>query len=449
MDRTLDTTVTEAPGKHIAASHLDSLTGLGNRSALSKTIDEYLATNTPITVILLDLDEFRVINNSLGHVYGDRVLQASARRLSAVFDDQLFRPGGDEFAVVLPTSNQGQIDEITDIILTKWRTPLIIDGSEIYSGVSIGTVTRSLDHANGDDMLRDAEIAMYEAKRLGRNRAVAFRAELGTAANDELETQMFGRRAVSNREFSLHWQPMFDSQTGGVAACEALLRWRPASGRDTLPAAEFIPFLERSGLIVPVGEQVIEHAFQQYAQWNSRNDSSTAIPISMNLSARQLASGNVVDSLLRSLDNAGIPGPSLIIEITESVVGSASDSLRRDVQRLRETGVRIAIDDFGGGQSSLFSLVDFPMDIVKLHRSVTEIVTTTEKNPILSAIHGLMNSQGLTAVATGIESQHQLGWFQRQGWDWVQGFFVAKPAEAEVITDLLVPKQASQQEAAA
>ena len=248
---------------------------------------------------------------------------------------------------------------------------------------------------------------------------------------------MLSRRAVVNREFSLFWQPIFDAQTGGVTACEALLRWRPASGRDTLPAAEFIPFLERSGLIVPVGEQVIENAFQQYALWSSRASIPEAVPISMNLSARQLATGNVVESLLRSLDNAGIDGSSLIIEITESVIGDASEELRRDIQRLREVGVKIAIDDFGGGKTSLFSLLDFPMDIVKLHRSATDAVTATDDNPILSAVRGLMDVRGLTAVATGIENQHQLGWFQRQGWDWVQGFFIAKPADAETVTELL------------
>lgn len=436
MDSTLNT-VEEQPNPQPDAAFVDQLTGVGNRALLIKAIENYLATNTPITVVLLDLDEFRIINDSLGHAFGDQVLQAAAKRLSAVFGDQLFRPGGDEFAVILPTSEPAQIEEITDIVLTKWRTPLIIDGSEIYSGVSIGTVTRAFGHASGDDMFRDAEIAMYEAKRLGRNRAVAFYAELGTAANEELERQMLSRRAVVNREFSLFWQPIFDAQTGGVTACEALLRWRPASGRDTLPAAEFIPFLERSGLIVPVGEQVIENAFQQYALWSSRASIPEAVPISMNLSARQLATGNVVESLLRSLDNAGIDGSSLIIEITESVIGDASEELRRDIQRLREVGVKIAIDDFGGGKTSLFSLLDFPMDIVKLHRSATDAVTATDDNPILSAVRGLMDVRGLTAVATGIENQHQLGWFQRQGWDWLQGFFIAKPADAETVTELL------------
>ena len=294
----------EAPGLHgLDAAEIDELTGLGNLASLNKTIAEYLSANTPTTVVLLDLDEFRVINDSLGHAFGDLVLQAAARRLSAVFGDQLFRPGGDEFAVVLPSGDPSQIDEITDIVLTKWRTPLIIDGSEIYSGVSIGTVTRALSHKHADDMIRDAEIAMYEAKRLGRNRAVAFRSELGETADEELERQMLGRRAVVNREFHLFWQPMFNTQDGQIAACEALLRWRPAGGLNTLSAAEFIPFLERSGLIIPVGEQVIDEALQQFALWRSRHDRPIDVPVSLNVSERQLESGGVVNSLLASLDN--------------------------------------------------------------------------------------------------------------------------------------------------
>lgn len=427
---------------------VDRLTGLGDRAALCDVIDEYLESSNPITVVLLDLDEFRVINDSLGHHYGDRVLQAAAKRLAAVFGDQLFRPGGDEFAVVLPTGDPAQITEITDIVLTKWRTPLIIDGSEIYSGVSIGTVTRTSDHVAGGEMIRDAEIAMYEAKRLGRNRAVAFRTELGEAANEELERQMLGRRAVANREFSLFWQPIFDAHTGAITACEALLRWRPAGGLTTLPAAEFLPFLERSGLIVPVGEQVIEAAFQQFAQWNSRSD-IPAFPISMNLSGRQLATGEVVDSILSSLQSTGIPGTALIVEINEAVVGSAGEEMQRDLQRLRDEGVRVAVEDFGGGKTSLVSLVTFPLDIVKLHRSATQLITAAGEGPILSAIHDLIVERGLTTVATGIESQHHLSCFQRHGWDWVQGFFIAKPADAADITALLTSSAGAGQSAAA
>ena len=425
-------------GKATWPDCVDPLTGVGNRRALLKLLDQYLTNEMPLSVILLDLDEFRVLNESLGHDFGDGVLQAAARRLQAVFDDHLFRPGGDEFVVVLPSGDPSQVRQIADTVLTKWRTPLFVEGSEIYSGISIGTVSRTADHQRANDLLRDAEIAMYEAKRLGRNRAVAFRSELKVAADNELETQMLGRRAVANREFHLDWQPLFDAQTGAVVSCEALLRWRPAGGLKTLSAAEFIPFLERSGLIIPVGKQVIDEAFQQYAQWKVRQNIPSEVPVSINISGRQLESGGVVDELLASMEDTGIDGSSLIVEIPERVMDKCPDPIRQDLQRLRDNGVRVAIDDFGGGQTSLLSLTDFPMDIVKLHRSATSQIVTYNENPILSSIHGLLKSQQLTTVVTGVESHEQLEWFQRRGWNWVQGFFVAKPAAADTITKLLV-----------
>lgn len=427
--------------EHTRAADLDELTGLGNRTALLKAIEQHLTTDAPLTVLLFDLDEFRVINDSLGHEFGDRILQAAARRLGAVFDDRVFRPSGDEFAVILPTQDPDQLREVADLVLTRWRTPLIVDGSEIYSGISIGTATRTPDHDTPQDFFQNAEIAMYEAKRLGRSRAVAFRPELRASADSELETQMLGRRAVTNREFHLQWQPMFDLQTGAIRACEALLRWRPAGGLNTLSAAEFIPFLERSGLIIPVSEQVIEQAFQQYSLWQGNHEIAGDTPISMNVSPRQLESGDVVASLLTALDNAGIDGSALIVEIPESVVGRASTVMTKDLQRLREQGVRIALEDFGGGQGSLLALDDFPIDIIKLHRSAATQIQRNENTRALTAILDSVKAHDLTLVFTGCESQDQLSWFQHRGCDWVQGYFVAKPAESDGITDLLTAQQ--------
>jgi len=319
----------------------------------------------------------------------------------------------------------------------------MIDGSEIYSGVSIGAVTRAPEHTSANDLLRDAETTMYEAKRLGRGRMVAFTPELRTAADDELQTQMLGRRAVTNREFHLHWQPIFDTQTGEVTACEALLRWRPAGGANVVSAAEFIPFLESSGLIVPVGNQVIEQAFQQYQSWSARADIDGDIPISMNVSARQLESGGVVDALLHALDESGTNPTNLIIEIPEAILGNHTEAIVSDLHRLRAQGVRIAIDDFGGGQASLTALTDFPMDIVKIDRATVGRIVTGQESPLLNAIQHILKSQGLTAIATGVEDQEQLYWLQRREWEWVQGYFLAKPAAADEISKLLVARSVS------
>lgn len=431
------------------ANSTDPLTGIGDRAALKDAIRHFLSTESALTVVLLDLDEFRVVNESLGHDFGDQILVAAARRLGAVFADHLFRAGGDEFAVLLPTHNEDQVSELADIVLTKWRTPLIVDNADIYSGISIGSAIRTPEHHDPGDLLRDAEIAMYEAKRLGRNRAVFFRPELKAAADAELETQMLGRRAVVNREFQLFWQPMFDAMTGTITSCEALLRWRPAGGLNTLPAADFIPFLERSGLIIPVGELVIEQAFQQYAQWAGRPDIAGDVPISMNISRRQIESGGVVDSLLSAFDSTGMNPRSLIVEISESVTGSCTKQMRNDLQHLRDVGVRVGVDDFGGGQASLLAMADFPMDIVKLDRTAASRVTDDKDNPLLSAIHDIIKSRDLTSVVTGVETKKQLRWFQRHGWDWVQGYFVGKPADEAEATKLLAARNGARAAAAA
>lgn len=421
-------------------SNIDELTGLRNKAGLYELLAQHLGTASPLTVLLFDLDEFRVINDSLGHEFGDQILRSAARRLSAVFDDRVFRSSGDEFVVVLPTQDPEQLGRLIDIVLARWRTPLIIDGSEIYSGISIGTVTRTPEHRAPQDLFQHAEIAMYEAKRLGRGRAVNFEPELRANADAELETQMLGRRAAINREFHLQWQPMFDLRTGAVSACEALLRWRPAGGLVTHPAAEFLPFLERSGLIIPVGEQVIQQAFQQGALWRGNHDIAVDTPISMNVSHRQLESGNVVESLVTALDDGGVDGSELIVEIPESVIGRATAAMTKDVQRLRAQGVRIAIEDFGGGHASLLALDGFPIDIVKLHKSAASQIEQDENNRALTAIIDSVKAHELTLVFTGCESQNQLNWFRERGCDWVQGYFVAKPAEPDLVTNQLASR---------
>ena len=438
-----------SPAVDPAGISTDPVTGVMNRSALAELLNEALASKSRVSLLVLDLDEFAVVNQSLGHDFGDKLLATAAKRLRSVFDDRIFRLHGDEFAALLPTAKPSQLNEIADTILAKWKTPLVVEGVDIYSGVSIGLVSRAEEHASADDMLRDAEIAVQEAKRRGRNQTATFTSDLRDAAEEELNTQMLGRRAAANREFHLFWQPMYDTQTGRITACEALMRWRPAGGANTLPAADFIPFLERSGLITPVGQHVIEQAFNQYGIWSGRADIEGAVPISMNVSKRQLESGAVVDSILSALNSTGVPGEGLIVEIPESVLKPNDVPMIKDLQRLREEGVRIALDDFGAGQSSLLAITELPIDIVKIDRTAASRIVPDEEAPVLTAIQDILNKAELMSVVGGVENQGQLNWLMQRGWECVQGYYLAKPSPADDITAKLAAETKSGLRAAA
>ena len=440
-DSPADTTDTELetaePAQAPVANDIDPLTGTGSRSALHNKVDELLAKDDPVSILLLDLDDFAVVNESLGHAFGDKMLAAAARRLGSAFSDLLFRPSGDEFAIVLPSDDIEQLNEIAETVLGKWRTPLIIDGSEIFSGISIGIVSRQPDHESANEMFRDAETALHKAKDLGRNRAVVFTPELRAAVDEELNLQMLGRRAVQKREFDLYWQPMFDARTGSIVSCEALLRWRPAGGSVAKPAGEFIPFLERSGLITPVGEQVIQEAFQQHRDWRNNRAIPGNPKISINVSRRQLISGGVVDMILEGLGEYSVPADQLTIEFPESALMDLAPENIADLERLRSAGIRLVLDDFGGGHSSFGALMDLPIEIVKLDRSAAARIVEGEDNPLLDAIQMVLRSKNQVAVVGGVENQMQLEWLRDRGWQWVQGYHLAKPMSADDLTTTL------------
>jgi|GEM_PF-1499726 len=426
-----------APSATVRDDAVDQLTGIGSRSALHTKVDELLAQDAPVSILLLDLDDFAVVNESLGHAFGDKMLAAAAKRLCSVFSDLLFRPGGDEFAIVLPSDDIEQLNEIAETVLGKWRMPLIIDGSEIFSGISIGIVSRQSDHDSATEMFRDAETALHKAKDLGRNRAVVFNPDLRAAVDEELNLQMLGRRAVQKREFHLYWQPMFDARTGSIVSCEALLRWRPAGGSVTKPAGEFIPFLERSGLITPVGEQVFQEAFQQHRDWRNNNSIPGNPKVSINASRRQLVSGGVVDTILNGLTEYAVPADCVTIEFPEAALMDLAPENIADLERLRSAGIRLMLDDFGGGQSSFTALMDLPIEIVKLDRSAAARIVEAEDHPLLDAIQMILKSKGQIAVVGGVENQMQLEWLRERGWQWVQGYHLAKPMSADDLTTML------------
>lgn len=432
----------EQSSAHQALLDTDPVTGAGSREALDRRITELLASRQPSMLLILSLDDFGVINDSLGHGFGDLLLRSATKRLTTAFGPHLFRHRGDEFAVVLPSLEQAHLDEITEAIIDKWRQPMFIDGTEIYGSISIGLAAIS-NRTQSSRVLQDAELAVNKAKRSGGNTVVMFTQEHRREADEQLSQQMLVRRAVANREFHLHWQPIFDTQTGQIRGCEALLRWRPAGGSLTLPAADFLPFLERSGLIVQVGKFVIDAACRQHTNWRAMDKVGIPIPIFVNVSHRQFASGTLADDLLSTLQDHSVSPHQLTIEIGDSTTDTATEDIIEDLHRLRTAGVRVAIDNFGVGQTSLASLAELPIDVTKIDRSFVNRIVPGQDDPILDALQSIFRAQNQIPVVQGVENAEQLRWLAERGWECVQGYHLAQPMEADEVTDLLAQRVAA------
>ena len=424
------------------ASDTDPLTGAGSREALDNQLTELINANQPSSLLVVSLDDFGVINDSLGYAFGDMLLRSATKRLTTVFGAHLFRHRGDEFAVVLPTVDVDQLHGITRAIREKWRQPMFINDTEIFGSISIGLAALT-EGTTSDIVLQNAELAVHEAKRSGGDTAVIFTQEHREAADEELSQQMLVRRAVANREFHLHWQPIFDTETGSVLGCEALLRWRPAGGSLTLPAAEFFPFLERSGLIVQVGRFVIDAACKQHASWRAMDKINVPIPIFVNVSNRQFESGTLADDILNTLQDNAVSPHQLTIEIDDVPPGTANSAMVDALKQLRTAGVKVAIDNFGNGNATLASLVELPIDVTKIDRSLVGRIRPGQDEPILDAIQTIVHSQGQVPVVQGVETEEQLTWLRSRGWDCVQGYHLAQPMDVDEITDLIATRLAT------
>ena len=421
----------------IAQADVDQLTGASSLAALHTYLTEVLAAGEPMSMLLLDLDDFHVVNNSMGRDVGDQLLQKAAKRLINVFGSRLFRIGGDKFVILLPTNERAQLDVVTEQILQRWRQPLVVDGIEIYGGVSIG-IAPIADQENSEEVLQDAEMAIREAKDGGRNRAVVFSREQRKLADDELWRQMLVRRAVASKEFSLHWQPIVEIESGNIAGVEAFLRWQPAGGAATHPAAEFIPFLEHSGLVIPVGRQVLDDACRQHTLWRSRSEIDRPIPIFINLSRRQFSSDSLVDDVLTTLQQHAVDPKHLTLEIADFTPGDDLHKLISDIDRLQRAGVRVAIDEFGAGSSTLEGLANLPIQVVKIARSITDRIAQGKDEPLLDAIQHMARAIGHVPIVQGVENDMQLDWLRAKGWTHAQGYHLSKPLDPEAMTSLLI-----------
>jgi diguanylate cyclase (GGDEF)-like protein/PAS domain S-box-containing protein len=424
----------------------DDLTDLPNRALFRDRLDHALArarrSGELLSVLLIDLDGFKQVNDSLGHDAGDKLLQEVGRRLAESIrtSDTVARFGGDEFAILLEDADERQAVRSGDRLLAVLREPASIAGRELALGASIGLVTVSGGSATGEEMIRDADIAMYTAKEAGRGRQEVFHHEMARELGELLGIEHELRHALERGELGVHYQPMVDLAGAGVVGIEALLRWRSPT-RGNVPPARFIPIAERTGLIVDLGEFVLREACAQAAAWQ-RELSLAKPPVTwVNVSAKQLAAG-FNEMVVGILEATGLPARCLGLEITESAIvesGISGDRARAELEVLHGLGVRIAIDDFGTGFSSLGQLRQFPIDVIKLDRSFVQGAESDSKDAtITSNLISLAHALGVVAVAEGIESNAQLDALRHFGCDHAQGFLFAYPGPAEEIGNLLV-----------
>ncbi len=424
----------------------DPLTGLPNRVLLSDRVAQALARqqrhHTGVAVMFCDLDRFKVVNDSLGHDVGDQLLVEMGERLARSvrasdtvgrIGATVGRLGGDEFIVVCEGfSDHGDLERLARRLLDAIERPADLPGGPVVVSASIGIAVAD-EHTHPEELLRDADAAMYLAKERGKARFELFDQELRARTVGRLATERALREALGRDQLRLAYQPVVDLTTGEVVAAEALLRWEhPALG--LVGPAAFLEVAEETGLIVPLGGWVASTAAASTAGWRVGGGWRTWV----NLSARELADGGLVDRLLRSADEAGVPPSSLGIEITESTLlvdaALAADALRR----LHDAGVGLALDDFGTGYSSLAHLQRFPVDTVKIDRTFVQGVATGDA-PIVAAIVAMAGALGLQVVAEGVETEAQAGALVELGCTTAQGFLLGRPMSAEQLARRLGP----------
>jgi diguanylate cyclase (GGDEF)-like protein/PAS domain S-box-containing protein len=424
----------------------DGLTGLANRALFRDRLEQALArsarTREPLAVLLLDLDGFKQVNDTLGHDAGDRLLHAVAERFDGAVrpSDTLARLGGDEFALLLDPATEAEAEEVAQRLNETIGRPLSLSGRDLSVGASIGIVAHPGGPADGDDLIRHADIAMYAAKDAGRGHHQVFRYDMALEFGELLALEGELRSAVENGELRLHYQPEIDVESRRVVGVEALLRWESKS-RGNVPPGDFIPIAEATGLILPLGDFVLREACAQTARWLSEGLIGDRFVTWVNISAKQLAAGRVGTAVDQALEATGLPPKFLGLEVTETAIvpdGSAGERAREELQMLHDRGVHVAIDDFGTGFSSLSQLRHFPIDMIKVDRSFVQGVEHDAKDAAITAnIVTLAHALGLMAIAEGIESDGQLASIRELGCDLAQGFLFARPRPADEVSAVL------------
>jgi diguanylate cyclase (GGDEF)-like protein len=421
----------------------DALTQLPNRALFMDRLQRATEVQRRhpesfFAVLFLDLDRFKLVNDSLGHVLGDELLVAVARRLCQTMrsSDTVARLGGDEFAVLI----EG-IEHAADTVRAARRiqdalaTPFQLDGHEIFTTVSIGIAVSTTGYEQPQDLLRDADIAMYRAKAGGKARHEVFDTAMHERTVTLLQFETDLRRAIERNELRVHYQPLFDLRTGALTGFEALVRWQ--RGETLVAAQEIVSVAEETGLIVSIGEWVLQESLRQMREWDLAGLTGGTLDLHVNLSPRQLLHPNVVERIQELIAASGIEPQRLHLEVTESLLIDNADAAAELLRALREVRVGLSLDDFGTGYSSLSSLRQFPFDMLKIDRSFLTDTDARRADEIVRTISTLARVLGMNVTVEGLETADQAERMRGLGVDFGQGFYFARPLEPPAAAGLM------------
>jgi diguanylate cyclase (GGDEF)-like protein/PAS domain S-box-containing protein len=422
----------------------DPLTKLGNRTLFRDRVEHAISRTTrshaPVAVLFLDLDNFKTVNDSLGHAAGDKLLISVTERLQGCLrsSDTPARLGGDEFAVLLEDlEHVGQACSIAERIRTVLCAPFSIAGTEVFIGSSIGIATAVDGHETPEELLRNADVAMYMSKSNGRDRVTVFENQMHDVLIKRIRLESDLRSAVENREFEIYYQPILDLGSEQTVGMEALLRWNHPEHGLILPR-DFIPLADETGLIIPLGRWILEEACMQARTWQTLHGYGEELSVTVNVAGRQFQDDSLEDIVRQALVKSNLPPKSLVLEITESTMLADTESTMKKLEKLKKLGVRFAIDDFGTGYSSLSYLQRFQVDILKIDKSfIDKIAMTKEGAAVVKAIITMSETLNLMTIAEGIESADQQIELRQLGCELGQGYHFAKPLRVPDMNEFL------------
>ncbi len=422
-----------------AARH-DALTGLANRTYLLEDLTYRLqhppSPRPDLGLLYIDLDGFKHINDSLGHPFGDRLLIEIASILCSTVppDDLVVRLGGDEFVVLTDGNGRTSPQQLAAVLVERLRQPIFLEGRLLYLSASVGIATAGPGQG-ADDLLRDADCAMYEAKRLGKNQEQSFREDLVSKANEHLALEQDLRQAIAADDLVCYYQPIYSVSAHAIIGFEALSRWHHAT-RGSVSPADFIPVAEETGLIIELGKSVLQKACDQVQQWNRIY--GRRFSMSVNLCSRQFADPELLNLIRAVLANSALDPTLLKLEITESALLSGVDRVEEVLNAARSLGIQISLDDFGTGYSSLSYLLQLPFDVIKIDRSFVQALDRDPKRAeLVRTILMLASGLGKDVIAEGVETKEERDWLANMHCDLLQGFYFAKPLPADEIERLL------------
>lgn len=423
-------------------AYQDAVTGLPNRHEMNKFFETSIG-NERIGVLFIDLDKFKIINDTIGHNMGDLLIREVGARLQQFIrkDQRVFRIGGDEFLLVVKRCDEKRAEQLAEEILLSLKDVYRIEGNELYITASIGISLGSIKSSNRFTLLKTADMAMYEAKKLGKNRYCLYSEELGKQEVRRVELERELHVALENNQFHIVYQPKWNVKTNSLHGFEALLRWEhPRLG--AISPAEFIPITEEAGVILPITKWILDNVCHQCTIWRMQGETQ---PVSVNLSVRLFQSGQLMEMVQHALEKANLEPQLLELEITESMVFYDVEDIILQLESIRSLGVQVSMDDFGTGYSSIGLLDRMPIDTLKLDRLFTNDLNTPRKRAIINAIIVMAKDLQLDVIAEGVENEEHIESLTQLGCYLMQGYYYGKPMRVEEINERYFSKQESLQ----